>query len=158
MPATNAGNDTARLKASPSSQSGQQDPPAPPQSRRKSTPPVSRLARASQSRRPRNARQLARQRQIPIDRTGRTAEPNPPAVSSPEACPTPAEPRPAPLPPRHGRRPTTLHNNGHSLGQREATGTPLIAMHNANQDLNRVRNSNVLLFLASWRRYRENLG
>ena len=90
MPTTNAGNDTARLKASPSSQSGQQDPPAPPKSRRKATPPVSRLARASQSRRPRNARQPACRRQIPIDRTGRTAAPNPPAVSSPEACPTPA--------------------------------------------------------------------
>jgi hypothetical protein len=90
MPATNAGNDTARLKASQSSQSGQQDPPAPPQSRRKSTPPVSRLARASQSRRPRNARKPSCRRQIPIDRTGRTAAPNPPAVSSLEACPTPA--------------------------------------------------------------------
>ncbi len=91
MPATNAGNDTARLKASQTSQSGRQDPPAPPQSRRKSTPPLSRLARASQSRRPRNARQPACRRQIPIDRTGRTAAPNPPAVSSPEACPTPAD-------------------------------------------------------------------
>ncbi len=30
-------------------------------------------------------------RQIPIDRTARTAEPDPPAVSSPEACPTPAD-------------------------------------------------------------------
>jgi hypothetical protein len=43
-------------------------------------------------------------------------------------------------------------------GRREATGTLLIAMHNANQDLNRVRNSNVLLFLADWRRYREKFG
>ena len=30
-------------------------------------------------------------RQIPIDRTARTAEPGPPAVSTLEACPTPAD-------------------------------------------------------------------
>ncbi len=39
---------------------------------------------------PQIARQPACRRQIPIDRTGRTAAPNPPAVSSPEASPTPA--------------------------------------------------------------------
>ncbi len=53
-------------------------------------PPVSRLARSSRSSRPRNARKPPCRRQISIDRTGRTAEPDPPAVSFPEVCPTPA--------------------------------------------------------------------
>ncbi len=86
-----AGHGGTRLKPTPSPRFTQTDPPAPPQSRRKSTPPVSRLPRSSRSTRPRNARQPPRRRQIPIDRTARTAQPDPPTVSSPEACPTPAD-------------------------------------------------------------------
>jgi hypothetical protein len=109
MPASDPGHGAARLKASPNPQFTQQDPPAPPQSRRDSTPSVSRLARSSRSRSPHNARQPPCRRQIPIDQTGRTTQPNPPAVSSPEACPTPADPSQAPQPPVYGRRPTTLN-------------------------------------------------
>ena len=54
-------------------------------------PPVSRPTESSRSSRPRNDRQTPCRRQIPIDRTARTAAPNPPAVSSPEASPTPAD-------------------------------------------------------------------
>ena len=55
-------------------------------------PPASRLARSSRSSRPRNNRQPPCRRQISIDRTGRTAAPDPPAVPPPpEACPTPAD-------------------------------------------------------------------
>ena len=52
-------------------------------------------------------------RQIPIDRTGRSAEPDPPAVSSPEACRNACRPS-APQPHVSGRRPTTLHISGRS--------------------------------------------
>ncbi len=71
-----------------------QHPPVPPQSRRDTMPAVSWLARSSRSGRPRNARKPPGRRQIPIGRTGRTgrtARPNPPAVSSLEACRTPAD-------------------------------------------------------------------
>ncbi len=112
MPAPDAGHGGTRLKPTPSPRFTQPDPPAPPQSRRKSTPPVSRLPRSSRSTRPRNDRQPPCRRQIPIDRTGRTTEPDPPAVSSPEACPTPADRGKAPHPPVSGRRPTTLNTSG----------------------------------------------
>ncbi len=90
MPAPDAGHGGARPKPVPSPRFTQQDPTAPPQSRRKSNPPVSRLPRSSRSTRSRNPWQPHCRRQIHIDRTGRTTEPDPPAVSSPEACPTPA--------------------------------------------------------------------
>ncbi len=90
MPASDPGHGAARLKPTARPRLTRQDPPAPPPSRRDSTPPVSRPTGSSQSSRPRNARQPPRRRQIPIDQTARTAQPNPPAVSSPEACPTPA--------------------------------------------------------------------
>ncbi len=90
MPAPEPGHGGTRLKASPTPHLAQQDLPAPQQSRRKSTPPVSRPAESSQSTRSCNAGKPPCCRQIPIDRTGRTAAPNPPAVSSPEASPTPA--------------------------------------------------------------------
>ncbi len=100
MPAPEPGHGGARLNPIPGPRLTQPDPPTPLQSRRKSTPPVSRLPKSSRSSRPRNARQPPCQRQIPIDRTARAAEPNPPAVSSPEACPTPADRV-------RGRRPAT---------------------------------------------------
>ncbi len=50
-------------------------------------PPTSRPPQPIASRHPRYPR---RRRQIPIDRARGTTEPNPPAVSSPEASPTPA--------------------------------------------------------------------
>ncbi len=90
MPATDAGLDGARLKPVPSPRFSQPDPPAAPQSRRKSIPPGSQQPRSSRSNRPRTASQPHCRRQIPIDRTGRATETDPPAVSSPEACPTPA--------------------------------------------------------------------
>ena len=91
MPASAAGHGTARLKARVSPQIGRQDPHVPPPSRRKSAPPAAPRAKLPRSRETQIARQPACRRQIPIDRTGRTAAPNPPAVSSPEACPTPAD-------------------------------------------------------------------
>jgi hypothetical protein len=91
MPAPDAGHGAARLKLTPSPRFTQPDPPVPPPSRRKSSPPDSQLPGFSRSTRPRNPRQTPCRRQIPIDPTGRTVEPNPPAVSSPEACPTPAD-------------------------------------------------------------------
>ncbi len=91
MPAPDAGHGGARLKTTPSPRSSQTHPPAPLQSRRKSTPPLAPLARSLASSRPRNARQPPCRRQIPLDRPGRAIEPDPPAVSSPEACPTPAD-------------------------------------------------------------------
>ena len=103
MPTFAAGHGAARLKASPSPRFTQTDPPAPPQSRRKSNPPpappqsrrksnppLAPLARSSTSSRPRNPRQPSCRRQFPIDQTTRTIEYKRPAVSSPEACPTPA--------------------------------------------------------------------
>ncbi len=91
MPAPDAGHGAAWLKPTPSPRFTQQDPPVPPQSRHDSALPVSRPARSSQSSKPRSARKPPCRRQIPIDQTGRTAEPDPPAVSSPEACTTPAD-------------------------------------------------------------------
>ncbi len=78
-PATEQGRQ-ARLKATPNRRFTRQDPPAPLQSRRDPTPPVSQPARSSRSSRPRNARTPPCHRQIPIDRAGRTAAPNPPRL------------------------------------------------------------------------------
>ncbi len=80
-----------RPKPVPSPHLTQQDPAAPRQSRRKSIPPLAPRARSLPSSRPRNARKPTCHRQIPIDRTARTTEPDPPAVSSPEASRTPAD-------------------------------------------------------------------
>ncbi len=102
----------ARLKAMASLQIGQQDPPVPPQSRRISTPPAAPLAKRAPSNTNRIAQHPACRRLIPIDREGRTTELKSPAVSSPEACPTPADRGKAPHPPVSGRRPTTLNTSG----------------------------------------------
>ncbi len=111
MPTFAAGHDAALSDATPGPQSGQQGPRAPPQSRRQAIPPVAELARSSRSCRPHNARQPTRRRQIPIDRASPTAEPKPPAVSSPEACLTPAGRGQAPHPSVSGRCPTTLNTS-----------------------------------------------
>ena len=115
MPTFAAGHDAALSDATPGPQSGQQDPRTSPQSRRQANPPVAGLARSSRSCRPHNARQPTRSRQIPIDRASPNAEPKPPAVSSPEACPTPAGRGHATHPTVSGRCPTTLNTTGHSL-------------------------------------------
>ncbi len=91
MPSFAAGHSPALFNALASPQINQQIPPVPSPRRRKSTPPLSPMARSSRSSRPRNPRQPPCRRQIPIDRTGPTTEPDPTAVSSPEACPTPAD-------------------------------------------------------------------
>ncbi len=91
MPTFAAGHSLALFNALTSPRFTLPDPPAPPQSRRKSTPPVAPLDRSLASSRPCNARKPPGHRQIPIDRTARTAEYKRPAVSSPEACPTPPD-------------------------------------------------------------------
>ncbi len=70
-------------------------------------PPVSRMARSSRSGRPRNARQPPGRRQIPIDRTGRTAEPRAPRGFLPRGLSDACRPS-SPQPPVSSRRPTTL--------------------------------------------------
>ncbi len=117
MPASAAGHGAAVPDATASSQIGQQNHRAASPSRQQCTTPVSPLAGSSPSSRPRNPRQPPCRRQIPIDRTGRTAAPDPPAVSSPEPCPTPAALRKAPLPPRRGRCPTTLNKSRRRRGK-----------------------------------------
>jgi hypothetical protein len=91
MPAPDPGHGGARLKPVPSPHFPRQGPTAPLQSRCDTTPSVAPMATSLPSRKTRSARQPPRRRQIPIDRTARTAAPDPPAVSSPEACPTPAD-------------------------------------------------------------------
>ncbi len=111
MPTFAAGHSLALFNALTSPRFTLPDPPAPPQSRRKSTPPVAPLDRSLASSRPCNARKPPGHRQIPIDRTARTAEYKRPAVSSPEACRTPAGRGQAPHPSVSGRCPTTLNTS-----------------------------------------------
>ncbi len=130
MPATNAGHGAALLNTAARPQIGQQHPPAAPTRRRKSTPPLPSLARSSRSNRPRTAPPPACRRQIPIDRKSRTAAPDPPAVSSPEPCPTPAALRKAPLPPRRGRCPTTLNKSRLGRGKIHYLPSRALWVHN----------------------------
>ncbi len=90
MPALAVGHGTAWLKTVPSPRLGRQDPPAPPPSRRKSIPAPQLSSGSSRSSRSSDPRYPLRRPQIPIDRASPTAEPRPPAVSSPEASRTPA--------------------------------------------------------------------
>ncbi len=90
MPAPEPGHGAAWLKAAASPWFDPQDPPAPPQSRRDTMPAGLTTDRILTIQQAGDDRQIPRRRQIPIDRTTRTAAPNPPAVSSSEASPTPA--------------------------------------------------------------------
>ncbi len=117
MPAYAAGHGAALPDATASSQIGQQNHRAASPSRQECTTPVSRLAGSSPSSRPRNPRQPPCRHQIPIDQTDRTAAPSTPAVSSSEACPTPANRGQAPQPPVFGRRPTTLYKSRRGRGK-----------------------------------------
>jgi len=139
MPTFAAGHGLALFNALTSPRFTLPDPPAPPQSQRKSTPPVAPLDRSLASSRPCNARKPPGHRQIPIDRTARTAEPNPPAVSSPEACPTPADRARRRHPvtagvrqpltkPEVQRGPRNVRCWGHSGSRFRATGGLLLAM------------------------------
>ena len=123
MPTFAAGHGAAWLKAITSPQISQQDPPASSKSRRKSNPPLAPLARSSPPTRPHNARQPPCHRQIPIDRTTRSAAPNPPAVSSPEASPTPAaRANGNNLQQRVSENPSQLQKSEASLGMSAAGG------------------------------------
>jgi hypothetical protein len=126
MPTSTVGHADALPNATASPRNGQQDPRAAPQSRRKSTPPATHLVRAARSNRPGYARQLSCRRQIPIDQTGRKNEPKPSAVSSPEACPTPATRGKATLTHHPGRRPTNLHSSGLNAHPPRTSASPPI--------------------------------
>ncbi len=91
MPAPESGHGAAWLKAAASPWFDPQDPPAPPQSRRDTMPTGLTAERILTIQQAGDDRQTPRRRQIPIDRTARTAAPNPPAGSSPEASRTPAD-------------------------------------------------------------------
>ncbi len=134
MPAPEPGHGGTRLNPIPGPRLTQPDPPAPLQGRRKSTPPVAPLATSLPSRRTRTDRQPPCHRQIPIDQTARTAAPNPPAVSSPEASPTPADRVRATGPATAGvREPLTTARAmptfaaGHGLASFNALASPQIS-------------------------------
>jgi len=77
MPTFAAGHSAALINTTASLQIGQQDPPAPPQNRRNSIPRVSPLTKLTRSKGTQIPRQPACRRQIPIDKTRRTTEPEP---------------------------------------------------------------------------------
>ncbi len=73
MPAPESGHGAAWLKAAASPWFDPQDPPAPPQSRRDTMPTGLTAERILTIQQAGDDRQTPRRRQIPIDRTARTA-------------------------------------------------------------------------------------
>ncbi len=103
-----------RRRRGPVALSASHEIPCPPR-RRNSAPLASSLAGTARSNGARKAPWLPLRRQIPGDRTPRVSAPKPPAVPSPEACPTPTVQDNAPRPPVAGRGPTTLYRRRHSI-------------------------------------------